>query len=123
MKKTWVYVVQEIAITETMMIGGVVYGVYTKMSLAKKAARELRKRNKKKSVIYDIVPMEVNSIPVTDLEIEDAIEDLINKGFMEAMVGEDGRFYYELTDLGRKIAEDENKDNNEDDKGGDTGID
>ena len=38
-------------------------------------------------------------------EEEKAIEELIQKDLMEALVGEDGLFYYELTDKGRKYAE------------------
>ena len=41
----------------------------------------------------------------TSRDMEKAIEELIQKDLMEALVGEDGLFYYELTEKGRKYAE------------------
>ena len=49
-------------------------------------------------------------------DIEDLGEDiryLVNKGILEQHTGEDGRFYFSLTDIGTKIAEDMHRSGND----------
>ena len=38
-------------------------------------------------------------------EITSVLMSLMDKGYVEQLVGDDGRFYYELTDMGQGIAE------------------
>ena len=103
----YAYIVQEISCTEDDIVGGVIKGVYSTMPLAQAAVKEFRKESKKKeeTVLYDIVMKRLDYMPMTSRDLEQAIEELIQKGLMEALVGEDGLFYYELTDKGRKYAE------------------
>ena len=38
-------------------------------------------------------------------EITSVLVSLMKKGYVEQLVGDDGRFYYELTEMGQNIAE------------------
>jgi hypothetical protein len=108
MKTNFCYVVQEITCTETEILGGSVKGVYTTLPMAQKAVKEFRKKYKKKQsehvVLYEILMHKVDDLPLTDKDMEKTLEGLIKRGLMEPLVGEDGYFYYELTDLGEKMA-------------------
>ena len=100
-----VYAVQEIVVTDNDISGGTVIGVYTSRWLATLAIKEMsrnKKRVKDKSIIYDVIPMSLDTIPMNENEYEEAIESLIKSGFVEALVGEDGLFYYVPTELGKK---------------------
>ena len=103
----YVYIVQEISCTEDDIIGGVIKGVYTTIPLAQAAIKEFRResKDKKEKVLYDLVMKRLDYMPMTSRDMEKAIEELIQKDLMEALVGEDGLFYYELTDKGREYAE------------------
>ena len=103
----YVYIVQEISCTEDDIIGGVIKGVYTTIPLAQAAIKEFRResKDKKEKVLYDLVMKRLDYMPMTSRDLEKAIEELIQKDLMEALVGEDGLFYYELTEKGRKHAE------------------
>jgi predicted transcriptional regulator len=103
----YVYIVQEISCTEDDIVGGVIKGVYTTIPLAQAAIKEFRRDSKKKNenVLYDLVMKRLDYMPMTSRDMEKAIEELIQKDLMEALVGEDGLFYYELTEKGKKYAE------------------
>ena len=103
----YVYIVQEISCTEDDIVGGVIKGVYTTIPLAQAAIKGFRRENKKKNekVVYDLVMKRLDYMPMTSRDLEKAIEELIQKDLMEALVGEDGLFYYELTEKGRRYAE------------------
>ena len=122
-KSKIVFVVQEITVTSVDIVGGNVIGVYTTMSQAKTAVILAKKRNKtnknsKEETLYDIIMCPLDYLPEKQLDeyetvYEKALYDLIDKGLMEALVGEDGYFYYELTEEGRKMAKKLSKDGNE----------
>ena len=103
----YVYIVQEISCTEDDLVGGVIKGVYSTIPLAQAAIKEFRResKDKKEKVLYDLVMKRLDYMPMTSRDMEKAIEELIQKDLMEALVGEDGLFYYELTEKGRKYAE------------------
>ena len=103
----YIYLVQEISCSEDDIIGGVIKGVYTTIPLAQAAIKEFRResKDKKEKVLYDLVMKRLDYMPMTSRDMEKAIEELIQKDLMEALVGEDGLFYYELTDKGREYAE------------------
>jgi hypothetical protein len=127
MKKIYVYVVQEITLTANDLVGGVVIGVYSTITKAKKAIAKAKKGiiYKKDQVgitEYDIAIMPMDEIPPVDDLYEKALYGLIEKGYMQALVGEDGYFYYELTEEGNKLV-DKMLDEDKDTKGGETGID
>ena len=128
MKTNFCYVVQEITCTQTEILGGSVKGVYSTLPMAQKAVKEFKKKYKKKQsdhmALYEILMHKVDDLPLTDADLEKTLEGLIKRGLMEPLVGEDGYFYYELTDLGEKVAK---KLNGglwpQDENGGETGID
>ena len=118
-----VYVVQEIMLGDNDLIGGAVVGVYTNRWLAKLAVNEMSSDEERNgSVVYDIVAIPLDTFPINADEYEEAIESLIKAGLVEALVGEDGLFYYIPTELGKKegkkIVKRLKKDDKED-KGGD----
>ena len=134
MKMKFCYVVQEITCTETEILGGSVKGVYSTLPMAQKAVKEFRKNHKEKHpngmALYEILMKKIDELPITSKDLENTIERLIKQGLLEALVGEDGYFYYELTDLGEQEAKKlggESWPNNlkdfYDENGGDTGID
>ena len=80
--------------------------------------------------LYEILMKKIDELPITSKDLENTIERLIKQGLMQALIGEDGYFYYELTDLGEQEAKKlggESWPNNlkdfYDENGGDTGID
>ena len=134
-KRKFIYVVQEITVTEYDIVGGVVVGAYDSASKARQAIKAHRQKNKDKHkskenksefIEYDIVMCPMNKMPYSEDMYEKALYALIKKGLMEPLVGEDGYFHYELTEKGKKEVE-KLKDGNSliDDelKGGEEGID
>ena len=88
----------------------------------------MREKERSKKVLYDLVTVQANTIPTTTDQYEEAIYDLIDRGLMEPLVGEDGHFHYVLTDEGKKKAKEiinklEKKDKENDETGGEEGID
>jgi mRNA-degrading endonuclease YafQ of YafQ-DinJ toxin-antitoxin module len=129
------YVVQEVTCTESDVIGGSVKGVYSTLPMAQQAVKEFKKKYKKKHkddmVLYEIIMKQLDELPMTNGDLEKTLEGLIQKGLMEPLIGEDGYFYYELTDLGKEVAKKLSKGGSwphdlEDfynENGGETGID
>lgn len=118
----YIYIIQQIDVIEDEPIGGVVIGGFTSLKLAREAMKELKANERNKKVLYDLITVPANQIPTTTDEYEKAIYDLIDMGLMEALVGEDGYFYYELTEAGKekakkmieKIEESDNEENEDD---------
>ena len=100
----YIYVIQQIDIIEDQPIGGVVIGAFTNLKKARQSLKELKAKERSVRVIYDLITVPANQIPTTTDEYEQALYDLIDKGLMEALVGEDGYFYYELTEEGKERA-------------------
>ena len=127
MKNKYIYVIQQIDIIEGQPVSGIVIGAYTNRRMASKAVTELRSKEKNKGkVMYDLITVQANTVPVSTDEYEQALYDLIDKGLMEPLVGEDGYFHYTLTEEGKRRASEiinrlENED--EDELGGEEGID
>ena len=100
----YIYVIQQIDIIEDQPIGGVVIGAFTNLKKARQSLKELKAKERSVRVLYDLITVPANQIPTTTDEYEQAIYELIDKGLMEALVGEDGYFYYELTEEGKERA-------------------
>ena len=118
----YIYVIQQIDIIEDQPIGGVVIGAFTNLKKARQSLKELKAKERSVRVIYDLITVPANQIPTTTDEYEQALYDLIDKGLMEALVGEDGYFYYELTEEGKERAKNmikkmENLDDEDDEDG------
>ena len=100
----YIYVIQQIDIIEDQPIGGVVIGAFTNLKKARQSIKELKAKERSKKVLYDLITVPANQVPTTTDEYEKAIYELIDMGLMEALVGEDGYFYYELTEEGKERA-------------------
>ena len=83
-----------------------IVGIFNKKGLAKAIVKDLTKKNKGKYE-YIIDDYELNNIyfktkEEVEQEISDSIEEMVKNGFMDYKVGEDGKFYFELTEKGKK---------------------
>tara|TARA_B100001564_G_C20062798_1_gene412689 strand:- start:60 stop:470 length:411 start_codon:yes stop_codon:yes gene_type:complete len=134
-KRKFIYVVQEITVTQYDIVGGVIVGAYDSAAKAREAVTAHKHKNKHKHkkkdsesefIEYDIVMCPLNKIPYAKDLYEKALYSLIEKGLMEPLVGEDGYFHYELTEKGREEVEklqDGNSLIDDELQGGEEGID
>jgi hypothetical protein len=101
----YIYIVQEVEILEDKNVQGVIKGAFTTRKAASLSVK-YHKRNlpkeKKDDVMYDIVKIEINRMNMYEADLEKSLESLIKDGYMEALIGEDGLFYYELTEKGKQ---------------------
>lgn len=78
-----------------------------------KKLEELTVKNDEEEIMYDIIEYILDEEPPFIgwleeqkekhfKEIEENITDLMKKGMIDQLIGEDGNFYYTLTDLGKK---------------------
>jgi len=86
-----------------------IVGVFSKKSIANAVAKDLKKKNKKK-YDYLVEDYELNNLyfktqEEVDREISDCIEEMVKEGLMDYTIGEDGEFYFEVTDKGKKETE------------------
>tara|TARA_B100001564_G_C20161529_1_gene455554 strand:- start:57 stop:407 length:351 start_codon:yes stop_codon:yes gene_type:complete len=105
----YIYIVQEVEILKDKNVQGLIKGAFTTRKAASLAVK-YHKRNvpkeKRDDVLFDIVQVELNSMNMYEKDIEKSLEGLIKDGYMEALIGEDGLFYYELTEKGKKKMKD-----------------
>lgn len=88
-------------------------GVYENKKLALGALHILPMETH--NMIYNIEVFEMNASPrdiVSDTDAE--IRRLMDEGVIDQLVGEDGRFYYVLTEAGNNIAKKMKEDNPDD---------
>jgi hypothetical protein len=108
-----VYVVQEITLDKNDTIEVTVIGVYSTVDKARKAIKKTKGgiiHSKDIVSEYNIITTDIDyththsekKMSTGDAVYEKALYGLIKKGLMEALVGEDGYFYYELTEKGQK---------------------
>lgn len=111
--KTYIIVVISID-DKTMSIEPL--GVFSSMKKALKHIKKLEEltiQNDEEEIMYDVVEYNLDEEPPfinwlkeqkekNDKEIEKAVVDLMKKGMIDQLIGEDGNFYYTLTDLGEK---------------------
>ena len=78
-------------------------GVY---STKKNALRELgRLPPETLDLVYNIETFEIDAEPIDIFkDVYDDVKDLMDKGLIDQLVGEDGRFYYVLTEVGKDTA-------------------
>lgn len=83
-----------------------IVGIFSKKSLAKAIIKDLRFKNKDKYE-YIIDDYALNNIyfktqEEVDRELSESIEEMVRYGLMDYKIGEDGVFYFELTDKGKE---------------------
>tara|TARA_Y100000361_G_C11084904_1_gene303172 strand:+ start:151 stop:492 length:342 start_codon:yes stop_codon:yes gene_type:complete len=88
-------------------------GVYSNQKNALKALKKLPAETQ--DLVYNIEIFKIDAPPrdIFDDSYED-VKDLMDKGIIDQLVGEDGRFYYTLTEKGREIANNIKKKNKDD---------
>ncbi len=93
-------------------------GMYSSLDIAMDYVEELEEVTDDKDCIYDIFEFHVDEEPLmleflkqrkkmSEEALEDVIIDLMKKGLVDQLVGEDGLFYYTLTSLGEDLAKKE----------------
>jgi 3-oxoacyl-[acyl-carrier-protein] synthase III len=97
-----------------------VVGAFTSLNKAMLALEKLPPETENK--IYDVMSIPTNKIlssaseQVVELFSDGTagvvVENLVKEGFVEPLVGEDGQFYFTLTEEGKKLAEEKKKKKN-----------
>lgn len=92
-------------------------GVYSSLENAVKYINELKKFNS--TYVFDVLEYEVDCAPHLlnflnkekesyENMIEEDIMNLMNQGLLDQLIGEDGHFYYSITEKGKKYLNDNN---------------
>ena len=102
-----------------------VIGAFTSIRRAREAFRELPPETE--NLIYDVLSIPVNKV-ITESESSAelfsdgtnsiVVEGLVKQGLVEPLIGEDGEFYFILTEEGKKVAEKRKKKGDSEDKRG-----
>jgi len=93
-------------------------GIYSELEVALDYAEELEKyttddKDMFQETVYDVMEFEVDQEPlmlswlkkekqILESSIQKAVLDLMKDGLVDQLIGEDGHFYYTLTDLGKE---------------------
>jgi DNA-binding PadR family transcriptional regulator len=82
-------------------------GVYSSQELIEKAISTLPEETK--DYVYNIEIFHLNDPPkgfiITEEEIMEEIKKMMDMGLVDQLVGEDGNFYYSLTEAGKQMGE------------------
>lgn len=103
----------EIIIIKSGIVSVETIGVYSSKSTAEKFKRKIEKANPAlfKSVNRtDVCELTISPLMLDDepvlfsepIDLEEITYSLMNKGLVDQLIGEDGNFYYILTDLGKQ---------------------
>ena len=82
-------------------------GIYSTQKKAMDALRELPPETN--SMVYNISEFKVDAPPTNSNDYAKEIKNLMDMGIIDQLVGEDGHFYYQLTDKGKEIAKAQRK--------------
>ena len=83
-------------------------GIYSTQEKALKALRQLPMENE--NMVYNISEFEVDAPPHNAWDNSTEIKNLMDMGIIDQLVGEDGNFYYRLTEKGKEITKAKRKD-------------
>lgn len=92
-------------VDEEFELPSFVVGVFNKRSLAKKIAQDLFKKNGN-MYFYVVDEYDVNQAYVKTEEeaiehVSESIEKMVKDGYLDYKIGEDGQFYFEVTEKGK----------------------
>ena len=97
--------------------------VFDDMEIAIETAKEMQDNHEiigfETETVYDVLPYELNAEPmllqfqrarikqiqVTNDKVDEVLSKLMRDGYVDQLIGEDGRFYYELTREGKEESE------------------
>lgn len=86
-----------------------IIGVFGKKSLASAIAKEMtEKQGDKYSYFieeYDLNNVYFKTQEEVDREVSECIEEMVKEGLIDYKIGDDGQFYFEVTDKGKKEIE------------------
>lgn len=97
-----------------------VSGVFDSIELAEDAVEELTLQAKEKKLAqeYYVIEYNINEL-YEDTQLtqpaDEEIADLCKQGLIDYRVGEDGEFYFHLTEEGKKLAKEELEDKDDND--------
>ena len=101
-----VYVLLEYIMPDAKKDGSVaILGVFDNEELAEQHREELTNDEDEDIVFYDILEYQMNILqePEGEQDISDDLEELMKKEIIDYTIGEDGEFYFHLTDKGKEI--------------------
>ena len=117
-----IYVLETVRSNEKTGIDGIFsiesIGVYSSEAKALEAIKELPPEGD--DFVYNIQDFELDSSANNFMdEVELELKAMMDLGVVDQLVGEDGKFYYELTDAGEEIADNlsEKQEDEDEDKG------
>ena len=93
-----------------------VVGAFTSVRRAREAFRELPPETE--NIIYDVLSIPVNQVINKDVGNAEIfsdgtasliVENLVKEGLVDPLIGEDGEFYFILTEEGRRIVDERKK--------------
>lgn len=103
----------EIIIIKSGIVSVETIGIYSSKSIAEKFKRKIEKANPalfKPVNRTDVCELTISPLILDDepilfsepIDLEEITYSLMNKGLVDQLIGEDGNFYYILTDLGKQ---------------------
>lgn len=122
-KKKEVYCVVMVAQVTELECSVDCVAVFDDMEIAIETAKEMQDNHEiigfETETVYDVLPYKLNAEPmllqfqrarikqiqVTNDKVDEVLSKLMRDGYVDQLVGEDGRFYYELTREGKEESE------------------
>ena len=90
-------------------------GVYSSEEFALEAIKELPLETN--DCVYDIQDFEVDASAKDFMDgIQSDLKNMMDMGVVDQLIGEDGQFYYELTDAGKEMGKNLTDDEDEEDE-------
>ena len=92
-------------------------GVYSSEEFALEAIKELPIETDK--CVYDIQDFELDASARDFMDqIQSDLKNMMDMGVVDQLIGEDGQFYYELTDAGKEMGKNLTEEDEEDEEEG-----
>lgn len=100
-----VYVLVEYTMPDTKRDGSVaILGVFDNEELAEQSREELTNDEDEDIVFYEILEYQINTVQEPEQEdVSEDIQELMKKEIIDYTIGEDGEFYFHLTEKGKQI--------------------
>jgi len=115
-KQKYIYAIMLVVSNKDESFSTEPVGVYTSMEDAKVYLKQLDDLAFKNNCVFDIIELELNKKPaIIDAlkilkeqiiqRVEENVFELMKRGYVDQLVGDDGHFYYTITESGKKYLE------------------